>query len=216
MNWAAEAMRREGLAVWNIEYRGVDEPGGGYPGTFLDVARATDAMREHAGSFNLDLERVGGFAHSAGGHLVMWLAARPRLPAGSAVHTEDPLGLLGVVNSGGLADLEASAPVTSPTCLASVLDSLTGSPSSTRPNVFADTSPAELLPIGVPQWSVNGDKDRIAPPQLGQGWTQRAQSAGDPAEFVLIDETGHVELVAPDTAAFAKQLQILKRLLRQA
>ncbi|MEL6758158.1 MAG: hypothetical protein AAFP81_17135, partial [Pseudomonadota bacterium] len=38
MNYAAEDLRQRGLAVWNIEYRGVDEDGGGYPGTYLDVA----------------------------------------------------------------------------------------------------------------------------------------------------------------------------------
>jgi len=48
MNHAAEDLRKRGLAVWNIEYRGVDEAGGGYPGTFLDVARAADALRSAA------------------------------------------------------------------------------------------------------------------------------------------------------------------------
>src|SRR5262252_800336 len=43
MNYAAEDLRRRGYAVWNIEYRGVDRPGGGYPGTFEDVAAGADA-----------------------------------------------------------------------------------------------------------------------------------------------------------------------------
>jgi acetyl esterase/lipase len=77
MNWAAEDLRKQGLAVWNIEYRGVDEEGGGYPGTFLeDVAHAADALRDQAGAYNLDLNRVAAFGHSAGGHLALWLAAR--------------------------------------------------------------------------------------------------------------------------------------------
>jgi acetyl esterase/lipase len=45
MNWAAEDLRKRGLAVWNIEYRGVDEDGGGYPGTFLDVQSRPDTRR---------------------------------------------------------------------------------------------------------------------------------------------------------------------------
>ena len=40
MNWIADDLRKEGIAVWNIDYRGVDRPGGGYPGTFLDAAMA--------------------------------------------------------------------------------------------------------------------------------------------------------------------------------
>ncbi len=101
MDWAAEDLRARGIAVWNVEYRGVDEPGGGFPGTFLDVAAAADAMRAHADRFALDLKRVVAVGHSAGGHLALWLAARPRLPRPSPLHTEDPLRLAGVVNSGG-------------------------------------------------------------------------------------------------------------------
>src|SRR5579872_7464552 len=44
MDYAAEDLRRRGFAVWNIEYRGVDRPGGGYPGTFQDVNAAADAL----------------------------------------------------------------------------------------------------------------------------------------------------------------------------
>ena len=69
MNWAAEDLRRRGIAVWNIEYRGIDRPGGGYPGTVLDVAAAADAMRAHARRYRLDTRRVVATGHSAGGHL---------------------------------------------------------------------------------------------------------------------------------------------------
>ena len=51
MNWIAEDLRRRGIAVWNIDYRGVDRPGGGYPGTFQDVAAAADALRAHAAEY---------------------------------------------------------------------------------------------------------------------------------------------------------------------
>ena len=77
MNWIADDLRRRGIAVWNIDYRGVDRPGGGYPGTFLDAAAAADALRDHAARYNLDLSRVVAIGHSAGGHLALWLAARP-------------------------------------------------------------------------------------------------------------------------------------------
>src|SRR3546814_1260346 len=35
MDWIAADLRDAGYAVWNIDYRGVDRDGGGYPGTFL-------------------------------------------------------------------------------------------------------------------------------------------------------------------------------------
>jgi acetyl esterase/lipase len=41
MNWIADDLRKRGIAVWNIDYRGVDREGGGYPGTFACTRRAT-------------------------------------------------------------------------------------------------------------------------------------------------------------------------------
>ncbi|MBA3834486.1 MAG: alpha/beta hydrolase, partial [Sphingomonas sp.] len=80
MNWIADDLRARGIAVWNVDYRGVDLPGGGYPGTYLDSAAATDALRTHAARYNLDLSRLAAVGHSAGGHLALWLAGRGRLP----------------------------------------------------------------------------------------------------------------------------------------
>jgi acetyl esterase/lipase len=216
MDWMADGLRQQGWAVWNIEYRGVDEPGGGYPGTFLDVGAAADELREQAGAFNLDLSRVTGIGHSAGGHLVLWLAARARLPDDSPLGVSDPLQFQGVVVSGGLADLEASRPVTLPSCLDAVYDQLTGAPSAERPDPLSDTSPARLLPVGVPFVSVNGSEDRIAPPLLGDALTRKAEAAGDRASLIVVPATGHVELVAPGTAAFDIQAEVLGSFIGKA
>ncbi|MDX1294544.1 MAG: alpha/beta hydrolase [Hyphomonas sp.] len=209
MDFAAESLRQKGLAVWNIEYRGVDEEGGGYPGTFEDVARAADALRDHALQFNLKLDRVAAFGHSAGGHLALWLSARPKLPRSSPLWRSDPMHIYMVVNSGGLADLEASAPVTPESCLAAIMDSLTGPASGNRPDVFSDTSPVELLPFAARQVSVNGVQDPIAPPVLGDDYTRKATAAGSRAEFILVPDTGHVELIAPGSEAFEIEAALL-------
>jgi acetyl esterase/lipase len=213
MDWMADGLRQQGWAVWNIEYRGVDEAGGGYPGTFLDAGAATDQLREHAAEYNLDLSRVTGIGHSAGGHLILWLAARSKLPDDSPLRVSDPLQFQGVVVSGGLADLEVSRPVTSPTCLDAIYDKLTGPASPERPDPLSDTSPARLFPSGVAFVSVNGTEDRIAPPMLGDALTRKAQGAGDSASLVVIPATGHVELVSPGTQAFDIQSQILSDFL---
>jgi len=214
MNYAAEDLRSQGLAVWNIEYRGVDEDGGGYPGTFLDVAHAADALRDQAAAYNLKTDKIAAFGHSAGGHLALWLAARPKLPASSPLRMDNPLKITGVVNSGGLADLKRSAPVTQRECLSSILDQLTGEISSTRSNVFSDTSPAEMFPLHVQQVSVNGEDDYIAPAVLGTDITRRARAAGDRAEVAVLPNTGHVELVTPGTEAFKRETEYLKDMLR--
>ncbi|MBA4339685.1 MAG: alpha/beta hydrolase [Hyphomonas sp.] len=209
MDWMADGLRQQGWAVWNIEYRGVDEPGGGYPGTFLDAGAATDQLREHAAEYNLDVSRVTGIGHSAGGHLILWLAARSKLPEDSPLRVSDPLQFQGVVVSGGLADLEASRPVTAPGCLDAIYDQLTGPASPERPDPLSDTSPARLFPVGVAFVSVNGSEDRIAPPMLGDALTRKAEAAGDSASLVVVPASGHVELVSPGTQAFDIQSQIL-------
>ncbi len=213
MSWAADDLRKQGLAVWNIEYRGVDEEGGGYPSTFLDVAHAADALRDQAATYNLDLNRVAGFGHSAGGHLALWIAARHKLPGYSPMRMDNPLKLVGVVNSGGLADLRASRSVTQRECLSDIYDQLVGSISSTRANVLADTSPAEMLPLKVRQVSVNGHDDSIAPANLGEGYTRRAKAAGDNADVVVVLNTGHVELVSPGSEAWDIEVSTLKDML---
>lgn len=209
MNWMADGLRNKGWAVWNIEYRGVDEAGGGYPGTFLDVGAAVDVLAQRAGEYNLDLSRVTGLGHSAGGHLILWAAARSRLPDNSPLRVTDPLKFQGVVVSGGLADLEASRPVTQPGCLDAIYDALVGQPSAERPDPLEDTSPARLFPLGIPFVSVNGAEDRIAPPMLGEALTVRAEAEGDQTALIVVPDTGHVELVTPGTKAFEVQAEAL-------
>jgi acetyl esterase/lipase len=46
-----EELAATGVAAWNIEYRRLGNRGGGWPGTFLDVARAADYLREIAGTY---------------------------------------------------------------------------------------------------------------------------------------------------------------------
>src|ERR1022692_2214875 len=53
MNYAAEDLRRRGIAVWNVEYRGVDRPGGGFPGTFQDVGAGADKLAAIAPDYHL-------------------------------------------------------------------------------------------------------------------------------------------------------------------
>ena len=76
---AGELVRR-GNAVWNIEYRRVGE-GGGWPATFLDVAAAVDHLPELAGAARARPRHA--LRRFSGGHLALWAASRPRLPAGA-------------------------------------------------------------------------------------------------------------------------------------
>lgn len=211
MNWIADDLRKAGVAVWNIDYRGVDRPGGGYPGTFQDVAAAADALRANADRFHLDTRHIVAVGHSAGGHLALWLAARPRIKGTLA--SADPLPIAHVVSLGGLPDLEATAASPDNGCGTEVVGRLVGAPSPGHPDVYADTSIPRLLPLGVPQDLVNGRDDKIIPLRLGTGYAEMAKAKGDKVTLQVIDATGHVELIAPETAAWAKAKALILKAL---
>jgi acetyl esterase/lipase len=196
MDWIAGDLRAGGVAVWNIDYRGVDRPGGGYPGTFADVAAAADALRAQAARYRLNLKRIVAVGHSAGGHLALWLAARPRLPTASPLRTPKPLRIDHVVSLGGLPDLEATAASPDNGCGTEVVGRLIAG------GGYADTSVPRLLPLGVAQDLIDGRNDRIIPPRLNIGYAAQASAAGDRVRLQTIADTGHVELIAPESAAW--------------
>jgi acetyl esterase/lipase len=193
MNWAAADLRRRHIAVWNIEYRGVDR-GGGYPSTFQDVAAAADAIRQHASRLRLDISQLAAIGHSAGGHLALWLAARSRLSSTSPLFTADPVRIAKVVSLGGLPDLE-QAQSSENGCGNEVIAQLTA-------GHFEDTSLPRLAPIGVCQILVNGACDLIVPLAYGHDYAHKMRAAGDEVTLRIVGETGHVELVTPGTGAW--------------
>src|ERR1700693_3029156 len=68
------AFTAKGLATWNVEYRRVGNPGGGWPGTFEDIANAYRFLPQIASDYDFDATRVMVMGHSAGGQLALCLA----------------------------------------------------------------------------------------------------------------------------------------------
>jgi acetyl esterase/lipase len=213
MDWVAADLRAHGVAVWNVDYRGVDRDGGGYPGTFRDVAAAADRLRDEAARHRLAIARLVAVGHSAGGHLALWLAARHRLSPASPLHAPDPLAIHHVVSLGGLPDLAAVAASPDNGCGVEVIDRLTD---ATRADRFADTSIPPLLPLGIPQDLVAGREDRIVPWRMAGDYLARATQAGDTARLHTVADTGHVELIAPGTPAWAQARALILAALGDA
>lgn len=200
MHRLARDLRDHGLAVWNIEYRRLGEAGGGYPGTFTDVGMAVDALRGLATRYPIDAGRVAAVGHSSGGHLALWAAARPRLPAGSPLKTPDPLPIDYAVTLAGIDDLAAYHD-RGPTCGgAATIDTLIDA-RRRGSAAYADTSPRALLPLGVPQLVVSGDSDGIVPAPFGHDYAAAATAAGDRAE--ILDLPGdHFALIDPSATGW--------------
>ena len=192
----ADAIRDLGVATWNIEYRRTDNTGGGWPGTFNDIANATDFLNKIADRYSLDLNRVIVVGHSAGGHLALWLAARHRLLSSSPLYTQKPTVIQGVIALGGVPDLKAYRTDAKNNCGGDVIDNLLENSSDKH---YSDTSPKELLPIGIPQILIYGTQDNVAPVALGRAYQREAQKNGDPVKLILVKYAGHHEYIVPNS-----------------
>lgn len=202
MHNMAGDLARQGVAVWNVEYRRYDEAGGGYPGMYQDVATAMDRLRTLAAEHKLDLARIVLVGHSAGGHLAQWAGSRARLPRNSPLFVADPLPVPTVISLGGLADLRNEATLIQSSCDRSTVQ-LAGVASAERPDVFADTSPAEMLPAGVRTVLIHGELDTISPLRAGHDYARRAQAAGDEAEVVVLPGGSHYDEVAATSPSWS-------------
>jgi acetyl esterase/lipase len=190
-----------GYVVATVDYRRVGQPGGGWPGTFDDLATLTDAVPSlvhEALPDRVDTTRTVLVGHSAGGHLAAWAAGRHRLPRELPWHRRDPLDV-SVVSLAGVLDLELSERLGLGGHAARRL--LGGSPRR-QSHRYAVASPAAMLPTGGRLVAVHGTRDDTVPVEMSRRYVDRALTAGDQAELVEIDDCGHFELIDPLSAAW--------------
>jgi len=209
----AAALAKDGIATWSIEYRRVGDPGGGWPGTFADVAAAADHLTKLAAEHPLALDRVVAVGHSAGGHLALWLAARHRLKAEDPLRGPTPLPLVGTVALAGIPDLATYA---APTGCGSAVAGLLGGEPSTVPDRLQRTSPIEMAPLGIPQILVVGRFDTIVPLHQAHRYAVAAGEAGDRVEVCEIASAGHFELAVADGDAWLTVRESVHQLLSTA
>jgi acetyl esterase/lipase len=193
----ADALKADGIATWNIEYRRLGESGSGWPGTYLDVGRAVDHVRVIAPEHHLDLDRVVVVGHSAGGHLAMWTAARHRLPTTSELYAANPLHVRGVIDLAGPIDMTANISRYEELCQDSVITSLLGGGPNAVPEHYAEASAIKLLPLGIPQVIVVGTHEEFLPLPIADAYVRAAAAAGDQVRRILISGAGHFEIASP-------------------
>jgi acetyl esterase/lipase len=196
----SSALTRAGVATWTVEYRRIGDGGGGWPGTFEDVAAGADYVRSLAKQFPLDLNRVVLVGHSAGGQLALWVAARHNFP-GERLSPQQPLAVRGVVSLAGISDLRAFS-VGTAYCNASVLPLLGGTVDEV-PDRYRQASPFELLPFGVSQRLLHGALDPHVPVEQTRMFAAKARRLGDDVELTVLPEAAHFDLIAPWSPAWA-------------
>ena len=208
-----DALKGRGIATLNVEYRRVDQAGGGWPNTYLDVGNAVDQVRSLAKAHRLDLSRVVIVGHSAGGHLAMWAAARSRVPRGSALSMANPLAVRGVVDLAGPLDLTTNIEGYEGLCRDRVITNLMGGQPASVPERYAQASPMTLLPLGVPQVIVLGEHEEYVPLPLARTYVQAAERTGDRVRLMVIPGVGHFEIASPRAAIWPKVESAIRSLI---
>ena len=203
------ALKSEGFAVWNLEYRRLGN-GGGWPMTFEDVAAGTDFLRGAADRFSLDLSRVVTVGHSAGGHLALWLAGRHQLPKTSRLFSAEAPAIRGVVSLAGIPDLAEG--VSRDICEGACRELMAGLPGEV-PHRYRQASPISLLPLGVPQWHLIGLLDRVVPVDYLQRYAEVAKRY-DEVHLEVLPDVGHYELIVPAASSWDGMRRALRALMK--
>lgn len=215
----ADFLARRGFAVASVEYRrggeiprqrGAGPVAGRWPETFDDVAAAMDALpallaRELP---EADVRRTVLTGHSAGGHLVLWAAARHVLPEGSPWRLPEPPPLRGVVALAPIADFTRAVELD--VCSGAVGQFLGDEEEFEERRRHAD--PAVLLPTGIATVVVQGATDRDVPRPVAEAFVDAAARAGETVGLTLLPEVGHFPLIDPSSGACAVVAEELAQL----
>lgn len=184
------ALKLAGISSWNVEYRRVGNPGGGWPGTFEDLRSALRTLADAQATKTLpplELKRLCVAGHSAGGQLALALAAHE--PSVTRV-----LSLAGVLDLRRGYELHLSNDA--------VAGFLGGSPAQV-PDHYREASPAELK-IRAVQKLVHGTEDDSVPYELSQNYSERKKKAGESVELITLPKVGHFEIVDPSSKVWSK------------
>jgi acetyl esterase/lipase len=183
----AEALAARGHPVASVEYRRVGQPGGGWRGTFDDVAAGVRAAADLTAQAGPPV--VAG--HSAGGQLALWVASRAGAPV-AGVLALAPVADLPLGYALGLGDGAVGA--------------LLGGAPDQVPDRYAYAEPG---PPGVPTVLVHGTEDRWVPVELSRAYAART---GSEVRLVELPGVGHFAPIDPVSGAWPAVLSSLDQL----
>jgi acetyl esterase/lipase len=185
----ASALASAGYVVAIPEYRRTGQEGGGWPGTFDDVAAALDALPDLLAPYSTEPPTVLG--HSAGGHLALWAASRPEARMSA------------VVSLAGCADLAMCSALGLGDDATGLL--LGGTP-DTVPDRYARADPAQLPTPAAPVTLLHGTADDRVPIAVSRSYAARTG-----APLWELPGTGHFELIDPLSPVWPRVLEALAR-----
>jgi acetyl esterase/lipase len=199
----AADLAARGYAAWNLEYRRA-LAGGGWPGTFEDVAAGIDLLA----TVPVDSSRVVAVGHSAGGHLAAWAAGRAKLAPGAP--GENPaVAVTGVVSQAGVLALADCA--REHVGGTAALDLMGGGPDE-LPEEYRLADPIAAVPLPVPVLCLHSRRDANVPYSYSERYVAASTVAGGRA--TLTETHGdHFTLLDPASPDWAAVIAALPALL---
>ena len=169
----ASALANRGFNVWVPEYRRVGDVGGGWPGTYQDVAAAINHVAD----------QVPGpptvVGHSAGGHLALLAATDPDVALAAV------FGLAAITDLSTYGQQEGSCPA--------MVEQLMSATYADSPEHYLAAS-VKTSGIRVPAHLIQGSLDRIVGEDQLAGFGSH--------QIVRIPDAGHFDLIHPESRAF--------------
>jgi acetyl esterase/lipase len=182
------ALPKKGIATWNLEYRRVGNAGGGWPGSFEDVANGFRFLSQIAKQYKLDVSRALVMGHSAGGQLALCLAAHE--PA-----------LARVVSLGGVVDLQRAFELHLSN--EAVVEFLGGKPAEVAEH-YEEADPMKLSISKARQALIYGIKDDVVPPDFSRKYAEVKRAKGENVKLVEIANADHYDVIDPRSDAWKR------------
>jgi len=192
------ALTAAGLATWNIEYRRVGNPGGGWPGIFEDVRSAFRYLPQIAKRYDLDSTKILVMGHSAGGQLALCLAAHES-------------SLKYVVSLAGVLDLQRAWE--EHLSDNAVVDCLGGKPSQVTEH-YREADPMQLaINHATTQWLFHGAGDDVVPSYFSRQYAEQKKARGEDVHYTEVSTASHYDLIDPRSKAWPTVENTVRRLL---
>ena len=78
---------------------------------------------------------------------------------------------------------------------------------------YAETSVPRLAPLGIAQVLVNGSQDDTIPFSYARRYAAKMRARGDTGVVRMVERSGHVELIAPDSRAWRTAVEEIGKAL---
>ncbi len=191
----ARQLAQAGTVAVAINYH--HAPASKFPTPVDDVREALIWLRDQAATYSIDVDRIGIFGYSAGGHLACLIAtlqdeSLDRLLTTSNWGKNDPrwqrIPRVVAVVAGGPPCEFRDLPINN-TTLAYFL----GGTRAEKPEVYAAASPTSFASSGDCEIGfIHGERDFIVPISSSRSLYEAQLAAGVNSEFVVVEKQGHL------------------------